>query len=102
MYMCVWDITNGNVLTLVLLCLQTVYKGRKKKTIEYYAIKSVEKSQKTKVLQEVCWESFDMHFQVLHAFVFLSYDAIQKEAPWSQTYKCRRFVVHPLIYVSTP
>lgn len=31
----------------------TVYKGRKKKTIEYYAIKSVEKSQKTKVLQEV-------------------------------------------------
>jgi serine/threonine-protein kinase ULK4 len=30
-----------------------VYKGRKKKSIEYYAIKSVEKSQKTKVLQEV-------------------------------------------------
>jgi serine/threonine-protein kinase ULK4 len=35
--------------------MQTVYKGRKKKTIEYYAIKSVEKSQKTKVLQEVSW-----------------------------------------------
>ncbi len=33
--------------------VQTVYKGRKKKSIEYYAIKSVEKSQKTKVLQEV-------------------------------------------------
>ncbi|XP_024534759.1 LOW QUALITY PROTEIN: serine/threonine-protein kinase RUNKEL [Selaginella moellendorffii] len=31
----------------------TVYKGRKKKSIEYYAIKSVEKSQKNKVLQEV-------------------------------------------------
>eukprot|EP01018_Ginkgo_biloba_P014851 Gb_33195 [translate_table: standard] len=31
----------------------TVYKGRKKKTIEYYAIKSVDKSQKSKVLQEV-------------------------------------------------
>ncbi|OAY82064.1 Serine/threonine-protein kinase RUNKEL [Ananas comosus] len=31
----------------------TVYKGRKKKTIEYYAIKSVEKSQRSKVLQEV-------------------------------------------------
>ncbi|XP_040995259.1 serine/threonine-protein kinase RUNKEL-like [Juglans microcarpa x Juglans regia] len=30
-----------------------VYKGRKKKTIEYFAIKSVEKSQKNKVLQEV-------------------------------------------------
>ncbi|KAJ7536033.1 hypothetical protein O6H91_12G054500 [Diphasiastrum complanatum] len=32
---------------------QTVYKGRKKKSIDYYAIKSVEKSQKNKVLQEV-------------------------------------------------
>ncbi|KAJ8766294.1 hypothetical protein K2173_022353 [Erythroxylum novogranatense] len=31
----------------------TVYKGRKKKTIEYFAIKSVDKSQKTKVLHEV-------------------------------------------------
>jgi len=30
-----------------------VYKGRKKKTISYYAIKSVEKSQKARVLQEV-------------------------------------------------
>ncbi|MBA0696600.1 hypothetical protein Goari_003140, partial [Gossypium aridum] len=31
----------------------TVYKGRKKKTIEYFAIKSVDKSQRHKVLQEV-------------------------------------------------
>ncbi|KAA8527500.1 hypothetical protein F0562_034785 [Nyssa sinensis] len=31
----------------------TVYKGRKKKTIEYFAIKSVDKPQKSKVLQEV-------------------------------------------------
>lgn len=31
----------------------SVYKGRKKKTIIYYAIKSVEKSQKPRVLQEV-------------------------------------------------
>lgn len=31
----------------------TVYKGRKKKTIQYHAIKSVEKSQKPRVLQEV-------------------------------------------------
>lgn len=30
-----------------------MYKGRKKKTIEYFAIKSVDKSQKSKVLQEV-------------------------------------------------
>lgn len=31
----------------------TVYKGRKKKSIQYYAIKSVEKTQKNRVLQEV-------------------------------------------------
>ncbi|KAK9287888.1 hypothetical protein L1049_016331 [Liquidambar formosana] len=31
----------------------TVYKGRKKKTIEYFAVKSVEKSHRSKVLQEV-------------------------------------------------
>eukprot|EP01065_Artemidia_motanka_P001563 TRINITY_DN10716_c0_g2_i1.p1 TRINITY_DN10716_c0_g2~~TRINITY_DN10716_c0_g2_i1.p1 ORF type:complete len:1313 (+),score=400.41 TRINITY_DN10716_c0_g2_i1:120-4058(+) len=31
----------------------TVYKGRRKKTIEYFAIKSVEKSQRTRVLNEV-------------------------------------------------
>lgn len=30
-----------------------VYKGRRKKTIQYYAIKSVEKQQKQRVLQEV-------------------------------------------------
>lgn len=30
-----------------------IYKGRKKKTIHYYAIKSVDKSQKPRVLQEV-------------------------------------------------
>jgi hypothetical protein len=29
-----------------------VYKGRKKKTIQYYAVKSVDKSQKARVLQE--------------------------------------------------
>ncbi|KAL3634568.1 hypothetical protein CASFOL_021622 [Castilleja foliolosa] len=31
----------------------TVYKGRKKKSVEYYAIKSVDKSHRSKVLQEV-------------------------------------------------
>lgn len=30
-----------------------VYKGRKKKSIQYYAVKSVEKTQKPRVLQEV-------------------------------------------------
>jgi hypothetical protein len=33
--------------------MQVVYKGRKKKTIQYFAVKSVEKLQKPKVLQEV-------------------------------------------------
>lgn len=31
-----------------------VYKGRRKKTIEYFAIKSVLKTQKQRVHQEVC------------------------------------------------
>lgn len=30
-----------------------VYKGRKKKTIEYVAVKSLEKSRRTKLLNEV-------------------------------------------------
>ena len=38
--------------------MQTVYKGRKKKTIEYYAIKSVDKGQKSRVLQEVSSNMF--------------------------------------------
>lgn len=33
--------------------VQVVYKGRKKNTIEYFALKSVEKCQKDRVLQEV-------------------------------------------------
>lgn len=32
---------------------KTVYKGRKKKSIEYFAVKSVDKSQRSKVLNEV-------------------------------------------------
>jgi hypothetical protein len=32
---------------------KTVYKGRKKKTIEYFAVKSIDKSQRSKVLNEV-------------------------------------------------
>lgn len=31
-----------------------VYKGRKKKTIQYYAVKSVQKGQRARVQQEVC------------------------------------------------
>lgn len=45
--------TSVSYLIRFMLNLQTVYKGRKKKTIEYFAIKSVEKSQKSKLLQEV-------------------------------------------------
>ena len=45
----------------------TVYKGRKKKTISYYAIKSVDKTQKARVLQEVsrAWHDVQRHLQVL-------------------------------------
>ncbi len=32
-----------------------VYKGRRKKTIEYVAIKSVEKSQRERLMNEVRW-----------------------------------------------
>ncbi|KAJ1283149.1 hypothetical protein BS78_03G106800 [Paspalum vaginatum] len=55
----------------------TVYKGRKKKTIEYFAVKSVDKSQRSKVVNEVrmlhsldhgnvlkfhCWYETSAHF----------------------------------------
>lgn len=36
----------------------TVYKARRKKTIHYYAIKSVDIAQKSRVLQEV--QSFSL------------------------------------------
>mmetsp|Transcript_37117 Transcript_37117/g.82576 ORF Transcript_37117/g.82576 Transcript_37117/m.82576 type:complete len:1288 (+) Transcript_37117:271-4134(+) len=51
----------------------TVYKGRKKKTIQYYAIKSVDKSQKARVLQEV---------RVMHA---LDHKNILKFIAWYET-----------------
>ncbi|XP_073011436.1 serine/threonine-protein kinase RUNKEL [Typha latifolia] len=51
----------------------TVYKGRMKKTIEYYAIKSVEKSQRSKVLHEV---------KMLHS---LDHENVLKFYNWYET-----------------
>ena len=50
-----------------------VYKGRRKKTIQYYAIKSVEKSQRPRVLQEV---------QVLRS---VSHELVLKFHAWYET-----------------
>ncbi|GER41035.1 serine/threonine protein kinase [Striga asiatica] len=52
---------------------QTVYKVRKKKTIEYYAIKSVDKSHRSKVLHEV---------KILHA---LDNSNVLKFYTWYET-----------------
>lgn len=44
-----------------------VYKGRKKKTIEYMAVKSLEKSRRTKLLNEVSINLYDSGENVLRS-----------------------------------
>eukprot|EP01059_Diplonema_ambulator_P036517 TRINITY_DN9115_c0_g1_i3.p1 TRINITY_DN9115_c0_g1~~TRINITY_DN9115_c0_g1_i3.p1 ORF type:complete len:1157 (+),score=377.92 TRINITY_DN9115_c0_g1_i3:339-3809(+) len=46
----------------------TVYKGRLKKTVEYYAIKSVDKAQRSRVLNEVTMLHQLSHPNILHFF----------------------------------
>eukprot|EP00668_Euglena_longa_P012359 GGOE01014804.1.p1 GENE.GGOE01014804.1~~GGOE01014804.1.p1 ORF type:complete len:1299 (-),score=455.54 GGOE01014804.1:132-4028(-) len=53
--------------------VSTVYKGRKKRSIDYYAVKSIEKSQRAKVLNEV---------QILHA---LNHSNVLKFYNWYET-----------------
>ena len=50
-----------------------VYKGREKKTIQYYAVKSVEKSQRQRVLQEV------------HALRAIKHERTLKFVAWYET-----------------
>eukprot|EP00659_Diplonema_papillatum_P006532 gene6532-9978_t len=46
----------------------TVYKGRLKKSVEYYAIKSVDKAQRSRVLNEVTMLHQLCHPNILHFF----------------------------------
>ena len=46
----------------------TVYKGRLKKTVEYYAIKSVDKAQRSRVLNEVTMLHQLRHANILHFY----------------------------------
>ena len=50
-----------------------VYKGREKKSIQYYAVKSVEKSQRQRVLQEV------------HALRAIKHERALKFVAWYET-----------------
>ena len=50
---CPLHFTFHSTLSCFLLLYKKVYKGRKKKTIEYVAVKSVDKSLKEKIMREV-------------------------------------------------
>ncbi len=48
----------------------TIYKGRKKKTLVYYAIKSVDKQQRPRVLQEVRTMHALQHSNILRFYAW--------------------------------
>ena len=52
-----------------------MYKGRKKKTIEYFAIKSVDKSQKNKLLQEVSYSLYFIFPEPICVFLSGNFDS---------------------------
>lgn len=68
-----------------------MYKGRKKKSIEYFAIKSVDKSQKNKLLQEVSSHFIISGWLVFSVFAFLE---VVVWIPNWKVYFCYSFFYH--------
>ena len=65
-----------------------VYKGRRKKTIDYFAIKSVDKALKPRVLQEVRFSFFLFFLSLLSLSIFSFF--FFASPPLSARIKCAR------------